>query len=1142
MIDKLFLSRLYYSTKNGKASSQFNEGSHEFYANRLLNNYIALLKDSASQDKENKNRTAHSNHASIDGDTKQIKDIVKDLEESKAKEKLEPFTPYSLWANASTKTEFITGKFGIGPFALNNNSQILTMLYGVRFTSDGFLGELGMNRLDLAQDRYGGSILSWISGLINAHVDVAKDPYISRLNVNSYTYNIVNLMIRTGFGKDTFYFTTQHIMKMMATAYNNAASQFGSELSRSKARRQRDAVDKAVFDYLKSNFVLPSDVTSLKQAEKIMDGYFKKTRGIEVLTAIKELLAKDNDILHQIAKQGEVVNDAHERWNVGGVMMSTKEVQYLVYRAKQEFQPYERDLADLVKYSKIDTSKQGKNIVEQQAYKDGVKNLFENQRGAGLFEGSGIGEYYAKSYIQKKTANALDLFKDIMASFTIESTGQFRAQMNLIMYMLGETNPTADMYKAVSRQIMNYIRAGFFNKWAEENGIDVKGLVTGSNTIADRLDAIRLAIMTDPAYADMRAGDGSIKNYLLSALVHGFSWRENIADTNFNVGTQKSTHDNVKFIKTLNFMDEDQINDDDMAEAWDELLNDNTHEDIQKFARDLIMYAFITSGGNTGANLFKYIPNSWKLDSYQDGHAENGFAQYMQDQLEMYQNESDQMISIDPEEIILNNWHDNKFIPVVDVTEGYNKYYSGRHWADTTSRPEVAIPVILVKQDTDKATDDRYIKVRRTGANPHSSRNYTIYKAVAYTTSDKLIYVMVDPKGNSFPGNTLYEMRRNDSVERESSSIAKRGKKGFADFIRAASGTVDIENVSIADVIDNFINTVRAKDDIGKRAALLEMFVQDKELRDILEDAVNTTVASVGEVEEIDMLDEHPTSAFGVQIDPDLIHTYKDWLNQNPSGIVAYRTNKNGFNTAERVQEGIIGNPFDWQKYGPRKAATMFMDWLTTGDQQGEPLANEEFRRAIIDKILTSAPDTPILYYKDLGYMSHATIIGYLINNKELLSNANPAPSKEEAENTGARTYRPVNRPQYRYGRKYLTENDRKYITETVSMTYSDSVSDNGSYTVSTKNMKEFREVFDELYDTNTTGLSDEQFLDQVYVHITNSEDEGDITIKLAYSYEDNRQLELFRLKSVDEFTKMIKNNPESYIEYLSGLRKTLNC
>ena len=132
-IDKLFLSRFYYDVKNGKANTSFKEGSHEYYANRLLSDYIALLKDSKSENEQNVNRTAHSNHASIDGDTKLLKDIIKDIEEGQAEKALDPFTPYSLWANASTKTEFITGKFGIGPFALNNNSHILTMLYGVKF-------------------------------------------------------------------------------------------------------------------------------------------------------------------------------------------------------------------------------------------------------------------------------------------------------------------------------------------------------------------------------------------------------------------------------------------------------------------------------------------------------------------------------------------------------------------------------------------------------------------------------------------------------------------------------------------------------------------------------------------------------------------------------------------------------------------------------------------------------------------------------------------------------------------------------------------------------------------------------------------------------------------------------------------------
>lgn len=860
-IDKLFLSRLFYDVKNGKATSQFKKGTQEFYSNRLINNYIALLKDTGSQESENKNRTAHSNHASIDGDTKQIKDIVKDLEESKQKDKLEPFSPYSLWANAATKTEFITGKFGIGPFALNNNSHILTMLYGVQFREDGFLGMLGMNRLDLSADRYGGSILSWISGLINAHVDVAKDPYISRLNVNNYTYNIVNLMIRTGFGKDTFYFTTQPIMKQMATAYMNAASQYGSENSRSKSKRQREAVDKVVFDFIKKNFNLPKDVTSLKQAEKVIDGYFKKTRNIDVLDAIKDLLSKDSDVLHQISKQGDAINDQHERWKVGGVMMSTKEVQYLVYRAKQEFSPYEQQLSDLVKYSKIDTSKQGKNVVEQQAYRDGVKKLFEGPD-FGLFKN--LKDYYENSYIKEKTQNALDLFNDILSSFTIESTPQFRAQMRTVMEALGEKNPSADMYKAVNRQIMNYIRAGFFNTWAEKQHIDIKGLVSGDNTIADRLDKIRLAIMTDSEYADMRAGDGSIKNYLLAALVQGFNWKERININGFNVGTRPSTHDNVKFVKTLNFMDEDQINDDDMAEAWDELLNDPTHKDVQEFARDLIMYAFITSGGNSGSNLFKYIPNSWKLDSYQDGKAENGYAQYMQDQLVAYQTTSESMLDIDTDEIILNNWYDNKFIPVVK-DEGFSKYYTGRPYATIEGGPEVSIPILLVKQDADikGQSDDNFIKIRRTGADPNSTRGYTVYKKVAYTTSGRCIYVMVDPKGNQFPqGNTLYEMRRDDTKAKESTAISAKSMP-FMQSVLSMKNELGFKSKSVADILREFINTLQAKEDIGDQATLLDTFIKDPALREIMNDAAifGLTDESVLSKEIIEEAPEKPAES-----------------------------------------------------------------------------------------------------------------------------------------------------------------------------------------------------------------------------------------------------------------------------------------
>jgi hypothetical protein len=62
-------------------------------------------------------------------------------------------------------------------------------------------------------DRYGEEILDSTSGLINAFVDAAKDNYIGNANVNAYTFDVVAMLIASGFGNDTFAFLTQPIIK-----------------------------------------------------------------------------------------------------------------------------------------------------------------------------------------------------------------------------------------------------------------------------------------------------------------------------------------------------------------------------------------------------------------------------------------------------------------------------------------------------------------------------------------------------------------------------------------------------------------------------------------------------------------------------------------------------------------------------------------------------------------------------------------------------------------------------------------------------------------------------------------------------------------------------------------------------------------
>ena len=128
------------------------------------------------------------------------------------------------------------------------------------------------------------------------------------------------------------------------------------------------------------------------------------------------------------------------------------------------------------------------------------------------------------------------------------------------------------------------------------------------------------------------------------------------------------------------------------------------------------------------------------------------------------------------------------------------------------------------------------------------------------------------------------------------------------------------------------------------------------------------------------------TADFGVTILQNITTNYNKWLNDNTNGIIAYRINPNTFNTAKSVNQGIIGNPFDFRKYGEAKSLQMFYNWLITGNNYGEKLANEEFRQAIRNKIINTKTAN-IAYYKEKNQPSHATVIGYLINNKHLLNN-----------------------------------------------------------------------------------------------------------------------------------------------------------
>jgi len=104
-------------------------------------------------------------------------------------------------------------------------------MYNIEFRKDKFrvLNNLEMTSLHERNDIYDNSILSWLSGFINAHVDIAKDPIVTKLNINQFTYNVSCLLTRLGFGKNALYYLNLPIIRNLAETVNKAGSEYLNE-------------------------------------------------------------------------------------------------------------------------------------------------------------------------------------------------------------------------------------------------------------------------------------------------------------------------------------------------------------------------------------------------------------------------------------------------------------------------------------------------------------------------------------------------------------------------------------------------------------------------------------------------------------------------------------------------------------------------------------------------------------------------------------------------------------------------------------------------------------------------------------------------------------------------------------------------
>lgn len=308
-IDKLFLSRLFInpdSIDNPDAMFTFFDSQNsagekledmrKAYTNKLFQQYLTLLMDEHSH---------NTKWRPIDADTDLWKDVYNDLYKSEQS----PITSLSqdtISYQTEQKNNFVTGKIGIGPYALNNNNHIYTMLYGISLNPTSRLHNLGEDHLDMGTlcrdtDIYGNKILSWLSGGINAHVDIAKDPFVTKLNINEYTYNISNFLLRAGFGRNALWFLNLPVIKELAKRMNSVNGQYLKATNKDLF----DARDEIMTAYKQELIdAIPNEVKEKKI--KINDKFDSK---------FKQLLNRDltiNDLLFNRREVYRAIHSADE--------------------------------------------------------------------------------------------------------------------------------------------------------------------------------------------------------------------------------------------------------------------------------------------------------------------------------------------------------------------------------------------------------------------------------------------------------------------------------------------------------------------------------------------------------------------------------------------------------------------------------------------------------------------------------------------------------------------------------------------------------------------------------------------------------------------------------------------------------------
>lgn len=581
-VDKLYLAT--YTYKDGKRVSS-DEKSEQGYVNKLLDNYSLVLTDFTN---------IAETRASIDTLTKILQKQILPIVQPKNTVEVNPMYELAPSFQLSRKTEYTGGKAGIAPFALNSTNHALTQFTHLCINYSN-ANRYNLGQLDQVYGEDDQRIMDWLSALINAHVDVAKDPYIMALNVNSITYNMTSLLIRGGKGENTFYFLAQPALRRFTKEMLESKGIIGAE----KGITERDKLKSIAKEYMTS---LREAIISLDDSDSNKAKYAQYYNSLASEYSLPSIDGYDAVEVNY--------NDVFDKKIASEALKKPKEVnglyqQVISIRAYQDLSSDTEVLSNLVQLSQIDTKKFGNTLPLQLNFKRRLNRYIDNYQSRFYINGADniekpINYYLSSTFLKQKLDAGINTPRILLSGQIIEATKGYKTIFNAACdFFLGNSsdkNTVAELSKILTTSLRT---KAVVNAVEDFNISDKKflNMLRGPKSMAKRLTQIKndLRKRNDlPAIAF----NGHIKNELLNYLQEyasdGTNQKYDRIVTADNALTNTATYENR------------------LLSAYQDLL-DCEDESIRKFANRLGVYAYLTSFDNRSTDsFFDVITTAWK--------------------------------------------------------------------------------------------------------------------------------------------------------------------------------------------------------------------------------------------------------------------------------------------------------------------------------------------------------------------------------------------------------------------------------------------------------------------------------------------------------------------------------------------------